>query len=139
VAYTVQTDLDEYLSEKVLIQLTDDDRTQSINSDIVTECIEGAEAEVNGYLATRYTVPFTTAPALVLEICIVFTVLRLYLRRGPVPDSFQLVVDEKRRTLDKIVDGTIKLPDVDPNTDGYGDTSFTSNERIFKRSQMSGW
>jgi phage gp36-like protein len=139
VAYTAQGDLDEYLSEQSLIQLTDDDRNGTVDSAIVTECIVGAEAEVNGLLATRYDVPFTTAPEIVKEICVVFTVLRLFLRRGGVPESFQTLVDQKREILDRIVEGKIKLPDVEDTTQGFGGTEFSSYERIFGRSESSGW
>ena len=138
-AYIVETDLDEYISETTLVQLTDDDRTGAVNSDIVTECIDGAEGEVNGYLSGLYTVPIAgTVPGTITEASVVLACRRLYLRRGAVPASFQDQVEDTMRLLVKIAEGKIKL-DVDGPTADFGSVEVTTVERVHRRSTWSGW
>ncbi len=136
--YIAETDLDEYIEEKALIQLTDDDRTGAVNSDIVDECIAGAEDEVDGYLSGLYLVPITgTVPGLVSEACVVLACRRLYLRRGGVPTSFAEQVKDTMSFLTKIAEGKIKL-DI-PGSDVVGSISFQANDRVHTRELWKGW
>lgn len=136
--YIAETDLDEYIEEKALIQLTDDDRSGHINSDRVDECIDGAEDEIDGYLSGLYTVPVTgTIPGLVKEFSVILACRRLYVRRGMVPAAFVSVVEDAMKTLEKIAEGKIKL-DIDGATEA-GSVEFVTQERVNTRSNWSGW
>jgi phage gp36-like protein len=139
VSYIAQADLDEYISETNLIQLTDDDRTGAANAGVVTECISGSEDEVNGYLSGLYTVPIVgDVPGIVTESCVVLACRRLYLRRGGVPESFQSQVDDTISLLTKIAEGKIKL-DIDGPTADFGSVEVSTVERVNSRKKWSGW
>ena len=57
-SYILPSDLESGgVSNAQLIQLTDDAKTGEVDTDKVTKAIEDAEAEVNGYVGRRYTVP----------------------------------------------------------------------------------
>ena len=139
-AYITQTDLDEYLSDKVLEQLTDDDNAGEINTDKVDECITGAEDEVNGIIAVKYTVPLSTTPGIITEICIVLACYRLYLRRQRVPEDFRQMVTDVRGQLEDIRDGNIKLPgDPTPAATVNDEPEFYTRTRVNSRDTWSGW
>jgi len=76
-AYCTQNDIELAISEDVLTQLTDDENAGSVDSDIVAAAIATADSEIDGYCAVKYTVPFTTVPAIVkalsLEIAIIIS------------------------------------------------------------------
>ena len=138
-SYIAETDLDEYISEKSLIQLTDDGRTGAVDSDITAECIAGAEDEVNGYLSGLYTVPITgTVPGLVTEASVVLACRRLYVRRGSIPAAFQTQVEDTMSLLTKIAEGKIQLDIPGPTAD-FGSVEVTTVARVHKRSEWSGW
>ena len=138
-SYIAETDLDEYISEKSLIQLTDDGRTGAVDSDITAECIAGAEDEVNGYLSGLYTVPITgTVPGLVTEASVVLACRRLYVRRGSIPAAFQTQVEDTMSLLTKIAEGKIKL-DISGPTADFGSVEVTTVARVNSRSKWSGW
>ena len=138
-AYITEADLDEYISETTLVQLTDDDRTGAVNSDIVAEVIAGAENEVNGYLSGLYTVPIVgTVPGMITEATVVLACRRLHIRRGGIPAAFQAQVDDTMRLLLKIAEGKVKL-DIDGPTADFGSVEVSTVERVHSRSKWSGW
>jgi phage gp36-like protein len=137
--YISQGDLDEYIEERSLIQLTDDNNAGSVNAAIVEECIGGAEDEVDGYLASRYTVPIAgTVPGNITEACVVLACRRLYVRRGRVPEMFSEVVKDTMDMLKMIAKGQIQI-DADEPSSPKGEIDVTYQERVFNRSNMSGW
>jgi phage gp36-like protein len=138
--YIAQTDLDEYIEDRVLIQLTDDDKTGEVNTDIVDECIAGAEDEVDGLMAGRYTVPFATAPGIITEACVVLACRRLYVRRGRLSETFKDVVDDTVRQLEKIAEGKIILDmPAAVITNSASEAEVTAATRVHTRSKWSGW
>jgi phage gp36-like protein len=137
--YISEGDLDEYIEERTLIQLTDDSNSGNVNTGIVEECIAGAEDEVDGYLAGRYTVPITgTVPGNIKGACVVLACRRLYVRRGRIPDSFTAVVEDVMELLKNIATGKIPV-DVTEAASPKDEVSVTYQERKFSRSTMSGW
>lgn len=92
-----------------------------------------ADAIVDGYLAARYTVPITTAPALIRGIAADLTRYELY------DDAPPKEVTERRKLaiglLEQLRDGEITLPGATPASDSAGvavsapDISFDDCDR----------
>lgn len=138
-AYIVQSDLDQYLSDQVLVQLTDDDNTKEVNPSIVSECIQGAEDEVNGYLARQYDTPLASPPGIIVEITTILAVYRLYLRRQRVPEDVTNMVVDARDKLAMIQSGTMLLPGTEETSNAADEVQFTANDRVSTRDTWSGW
>lgn len=140
--YIAQSDLDVYLNDDDLVQLTDDDGDGIIDSSVVAECIVAAEAEVNTYLAKQYTTPITgVIPEPVKEWSVQLATLRLHQRRLPVPPDVWEMARDARRQLNMIAKGDISL---DIGSSGATvpsglEPQFEFNERGFTRSKFSGW
>lgn len=80
-AYCTLDDLKKAATEKVLIQLTDDERTNSINEDIVTSAIASASDKMDAVLSVRYTeTPLEPVPQLA-DVCCDIALYELYSRR----------------------------------------------------------
>lgn len=137
--YVTANDLDRYLSQTALRQLTDDANTGAPDQAVIDEAITGAEAEVDGYLRGLYTVPLTTPPSLVVDVAIRLTVYRLYERRQRITEEMAAIGSWARDALGKIADGTITL-DETGSTDASDRTmSLTTQERLHTRTTWSGW
>ena len=140
--YIAQSDLDVYLSDAVLKQLTDDANADSIDTGKVAECIVAAEAEVNSFLAKQYTTPITgTIPEPVKEWSVQLAVLRLHQRRLPVPEDVWEMAREARRQLGLVAKGglSLNIGSSDATTPDGLEPQFTFNERKFNRTTMDGW
>ena len=56
-SYITEVELKDYITERELIQLTDDAKTGEVDSVKVAAAITAAGAEIDAYAATRYAVP----------------------------------------------------------------------------------
>jgi phage gp36-like protein len=62
-AYAVLADLEAAFGAKEVLLLSDRNRDQIADADVVSRAIEDAEAEINSYLSARYVVPLGPVPA----------------------------------------------------------------------------
>lgn len=137
-AYCIQDDLSEYISDEALVQLTDDDDSGVIDAGNVSQCITGADAEIDGYLVGVYELPFSSTPALIKEISIKLTTLRLYQRRHRVPDWVEALAIEARETLKMLNERDVILDETE-STSKRADVHATMNARVHTRPKWSGW
>lgn len=138
-AYIVQDDLLGQLPQAQLVQLTDDIGNGVIDETRVTQAITDAEAEIDGYVATRYAVPIAApVPALIKKLAIDITVYNLWRRRQKIPDMIRTAYEDAVKKLEAIAKGTITLG-VDPapaesTKSSAGETS--GPERVFDRDKL---
>lgn len=67
-SYASQTDLTERFGAQELAQLTDRIAGLVIDTEVVTRALADADAEIDGYLATRYTLPLVSTPAVLVRL-----------------------------------------------------------------------
>lgn len=67
-AYATKQDLIDRYGAEDIVQLTDHSHTGGIDDDVLNRALADADAEINGYLAARYTLPLTDTPPLVKRI-----------------------------------------------------------------------
>ena len=76
--YATQSDLEERFGPQELAQLTD--RVDGLMPDpaVIARALADAEAEIDGYLAARYTVPLSAVPAVLVRLTCDIARYRLY-------------------------------------------------------------
>jgi phage gp36-like protein len=139
--YCDHADILAQLSPDVLIQLTDDTSDGVANMSRVTQAIATADAEIDGYCAGRYTVPFSPVPAVIKGLSVEIAVYYLYKRRT-VPERIEKSYDKAVARLKDISRGLLTLgttPDSTPAPANSGGISVTENARIFTRDTMKGF
>jgi len=67
--YITQAELADRFGSDELIALADRDRDGVADAAVIDQAITDAEAEIDGYLAVRYTVPLISASAGIKTIC----------------------------------------------------------------------
>jgi len=141
--YSTQTDIQGEIGAAPLIELTDDEGLGTVNAARVTAAIEQADAEINSFLAQRYTVPLTTGLVLLRDLSVTLSLERLYGRRpGSLPDDRKDRAIAARRLLRDIADGRAALGDVPapaPPPAAAGPAEISSAERVFSRDTMGGF
>lgn len=139
--YIAQSDLDEVVSDTKLQFLTDDDNSGAIDTAIVGECIDAAEAEIDSFIAKQYVVPITgTIPEPVKRWAVALAALALHKRHPPVPDDILSEAMEVRTQLRECAKGEITL---DVGGDATAETGyepeFNYEDRSFTRDTFDGW
>lgn len=109
-AYCAQTDLDKVLAPATFVQLADDDSDGIPDAAVVTEAIAQADAEIDGYLGARYTIPVSPVPALLRQLSTAISVWRLYGHRRLANERARQDYDDAIKKLEAIAKGVMVLP-----------------------------
>lgn len=76
--YCTKQDLIDRFGLIELVNLTDRENTDVENDVVIEQAINDACAEMDGYLASRYTLPLTVAPTTLKPICCNIARYKLY-------------------------------------------------------------
>ena len=80
--YAVQQDLIDRFGAEELAQLTDRDQALVIDTDVLGRALADADAEIDGYLAARYSLPLASAPAVLVRVASDIARYRLWADRA---------------------------------------------------------
>lgn len=145
-AYVTMTDIERRLGTEKFLGLTDDNGSGAPDSGLVGEVIDGAEGEVNSYLARQYRVPIENADhpelqSLLTSITLDLVEFRLHARRPPVPSTVFAQRNDAVHWLQRVANGDIYLPadKAVAETDIRGTVASADGEpRVFTRDELSG-
>lgn len=108
--YTTLDKIIGQISEAILIQLTDDEQLEVVNTDRVDEAVSDADAVIDGYCQARYAVPFNPVPPIIAKCALDMAIYNLYARRV---ETMPEVRDNNNTTalkrLQEIAKGVVSL------------------------------
>jgi phage gp36-like protein len=140
-AYAAQADLVARFGSSEVQQISDINNTGAIDAGRVTQFLNDASAFIDGYLASRYTLPldnaFASAAPMLNLLCCDIARYRLMTRpTEEAKDRFDTAV----AWLEKVAKGAIALgaPTADEQAKADGPT-IVSNERVFDRCRLEDW
>lgn len=113
--YCTLDDLKKAVPEKTLIQLTADSALAVIDTAKTDKAIADASAEIDGYCAARYKVPFTAVPPFIAALAATIAIYNLYCRKATdkLPEVWSDRYKVAVRTLENISKGVVTLG-IDP-------------------------
>lgn len=131
-SYATLADLQQAIDTAVLIDLTDDDGTGTVDTTRVDHALAAADVEIDAYLGDRYPLPLATVPAIVTKVAVDLSVCNLYARRSGPPEHWQRRYDNAIRLLDRVRRGELSLGVADPQPSGSSDeAAVTSTTTVF--------
>lgn len=140
-AYSTLADLQELVSDQVLISLTDDADAGTIDAAAVDRAIADSDAVIDGYVRTRYPVPLSPVPQLIRNISVTLTRYRLFSRRGFDETSADKAVvrdnDNAIAMLKSIAKGELTLGVTSPAPDTS--TAISGPARVMSRDELEVW
>lgn len=134
--YATQQHMVDRYGEREIIQLTDNGPTQTgaIVADVLTRALEDADAEIDGYLAGRYTLPLSTTPRVILGIACDIARYRLFVEA--VPEVVERRYKDAVKLLENIAKGVVNLGLDDtgaPAATPDNVVQFPTSTRVFGR------
>lgn len=137
--YASQADMVERYGEQELIQLTDRNNTGAIDATVLDRALADASAEIDGYLASRYQLPLTTIPTVLVRVC--SDIARYHLHDDNIPDPvdtrYKSAVDLLRQvSLGRVSLGVSDTGDTPTSNDG---ADIQSGGRIWDRLDSEGY
>lgn len=131
--YCTQQNMIDRFGVEELIELTDREQLGEIGQAVLDAAIADATADIDMYLAVRYTLPLTTVPAVLTRLAC--DIARFYLYGNNVPEH---IGDRNKAALDllqSIARGDIDLA-VGQDSGGSGDVLYESGgDPVFDESQ----
>ena len=143
-SYATPQDIINRYPNRDLVQLTNEDPTvTTINTASLQQALDDASAEIDGYLAGRFTLPLTEVPEVLSRLVCDVAIYRLQSLR-PVHDlaDARLRYDDAIAMLAKVASGamTLGIGAEGHETQSAQDAEETSgSKRIFSRKRMRGF
>ncbi len=105
--YATQQNLIDRFGTTELAQLTDRTNGTTIDAAVVAKALGDADAEINGYLATRYTLPLSPVPTIIERLAC--DMARYYLYEDRVTEQVKARYDTALKFLTNVSKGVITL------------------------------
>lgn len=136
-SYAVKQDMIDRFAQSELIQLTDRSGAGLAIDDVVLgRALADTDAEIDGYLMGRYTLPLTNTPKMLTSVACDIARYRLYDDR--VTEQVEKRYNDAVKLLRLIGEGKLSIgPNsaVDPTPASSG-PQISSNERVFDRTSL---
>jgi phage gp36-like protein len=137
--YASQADMVERFGEQELIQLTDRNNTGAVDATVLGRALADATAEIDGYLASRYQLPLTITPTVLVRVCA--DIARYHLHDDNIPEPvetrYKAAVDLLRQvSLGRVSLGVSDSGESPTSNDG---AEITSGGRIWGRADSKGY
>jgi len=138
-SYATLDDLIARAGETEIRQIADRDFDGEIDANVITEALAHADNLVNGYVATKYTLPFSVVPDLVRTWAI--DIARHRLHHEAPPEWVVTDYDNAIAALKDVAKGAITLPIASGDTPATssGTTMFSAPEEVFSDHALRGW
>ena len=105
--YATQADLEARYGADELTQLTDRIGAGVPDAAVINRALADADAEIDGYLATRYALPLPTVPPVLARIACDIARYRLWEDRAS--EEVRRRYEDARRILESIANGRVSL------------------------------
>ena len=143
-AYCTIDDVREQIEERMLIQLTDDTDAGVIDESVVERAIADADAEIDGYVGSRHTVPLDPTPGAIRKLSVDLAIYNLYARRSDsTPEIREKRYDAAVKFLEQVAKGTISMgmqdPEGSPPSSDAPEMSSSNPDRTFSRDTLEGF
>ena len=138
--YATQTDLVERFGFDELAQRTNRVDGLTIDTVVLGRALADADAEIDGYLATRYTLPLASTPAVLVRLAA--DLARYQLCGDKVPDSVRQRYVDAVVVLKRLATGDVQLAGIAavPAAGGAGNAvAARAADRVFGPAQLAGY
>jgi len=135
--YATQSDLETRFRNQELIELTDEASTGEIDAAAMAVVLADTDAEINGYLASRYSLPLTqTSPELVRLAC---DIARYRLYDTNATEQVKARYDDAIRKLRDVSAGkaSLGIDEASQPVKVAGGASISSGGRDFSRANRA--
>lgn len=139
--YATQANLTERFGEAMLVALTDRAAvaTGAIDAAVIARALTDTDALIDGYLGTRYVLPLSEMPPLVLDLALQIAIYKLHINA---PDE-KISEDYKTalKMLEKIGNGAMRIQaaGVEPTSSNAQGVQIVDRERPFTAANMKGF
>ncbi len=128
-SYATQQNMIDRFESKELIDLTDRANTGAIDAVVLGQALADADAKIDGYLASRYTLPLATVPGSLVRIAC--DIARYFLYDNHATEEVRNRYKDAEKFLVSLGKGEITLGPDPAGTQVVGSPEVSTPGRIF--------
>ncbi len=132
--YATQQDMIDRFAQVELIQITDRNNTGSIDAAVLGQALADADAAVDGYLASRYTLPLATIPKSLTRVAC--DIARYYLYDNAATEEVRNRYADAVKLLTALARGDITLGPDPGETSAIGSPQTSGPDRVFTQDTL---
>jgi len=132
-AYATQDDMTGRFGQPEIAQITDHEKGTSIDEAVLDAALDDATSEMDGYLATRHTLPLESPPEILVRICC--DIARYFLYQDQPTDTVQSRYDNAIRFLRDVSMGRVSLG-VTPTPDTNDEADYDAPDRVWSQDTL---
>lgn len=137
--YATKQDLIDRYGEDELVRLTDTVNAppSTIDDTLIARCLANADAEINGWIAGRYTTPLNPVPQILVEKECVLA--RYYYHRAKATERVRSDYEDAMAWLQNVAKGLVSLGNVAGPTQpaSAGKPQISAPPRTFTKDTLS--
>lgn len=135
--YASQQDLVDRFGSDEILQLTDRSNLGSIDTTVVARALADADAQINGYLAARYTLPLAETPPMLTRLAC--DIARYQLYDNHLTEAVSQRYKDAVRVLVALSNGSVNLGAGSGQAPAAscGSVAITAADRVFSASLLS--
>lgn len=135
--YAVRQDYIDRYGASELLQLTDRDGNGTEDTDVLNKALADADAEIDSYAATRYLVPLSPVPTVIVRIALDITRYRLFANQAT--EEVRNRYEDAVRFLKAIASGDVQLGATPPTsaTTPANAPAHEAEDRVFSKDSLS--
>jgi phage gp36-like protein len=141
VSYTSLIQLTDRFGEQTLVLLTDraEVATNAIDTDVIDRALADTDAQIDGYLGNRYTLPLAETPPLIADLAqaIAYYKLHVYEPNPKIKDDYKDAIATLRDISKGVV--TLDVAGVEPDVNDSSGVQITDRERPLTEASMKGF
>lgn len=138
-AYAVRDDIVDRYSASELLIVSDRNGDGVEDDDIITSALEDAASEIDSYLKVRYSLPFSSPPAVLTRVSIDIAMYRMSENAASLTDERRKRYDDAIAFLVGIAKGDISLGDDGSETQSlHNAVLVSSDDRVWARDKQRG-
>lgn len=137
--YATQQDLIDRFGQAELIELSDRSRSGAIDAAVVSRALGDADADIDAYLASKYTLPLDTVPLVINRLAC--EIARYHLHEDRVTENVRKRYEDAIRMLRGVASGEVSLgvDEAGETPAATGGPQTSSPDREFTRETLANY
>lgn len=140
--YSTVEEVKKMIDEGAMVYLTDDSGTGEIDESKITDAINDADSEINGYIQKRYPLPLPSTPSVINKLSKDIALYNLFSRRGIDKEKNDDTVLQRYKNavkfLENLSKGIVNLGITTTQVKSVIEINLSSNRKLFSRNSMRG-
>jgi phage gp36-like protein len=132
-AYATQQNIVDRYGDDQLLIVADRDNDSVVDAAVVEQALLDATAEIDTYVAAKYTLPLATTPVVLTRLCVDISMYRLAADRDIATEERRKRYEDAVYLLRRIATGEVSLGIQTPPPSSNGAVVITSQPRRFGR------